>query len=43
VAAIHGGQKVLAISVVTDMCLPDNLKPASVPEILRVAGRPLRS
>ena len=38
VAAVHGGQKVLAISVVTDMCLPDNLKPASVPEILRVAG-----
>ena len=38
VTAVHGGQKVLAISVVTDMCLPDNLKPASIPEILRVAG-----
>ena len=38
VTAIHGGQKVLAISVVTDMCLPDNLKPAHIPEILRVAG-----
>jgi len=38
VAAIHGGQRVLAISVVTDMCLPDNLKPAHIPEILRVAG-----
>jgi len=38
IAAVHGGQKVLAISVVTDMCLPDELKPASIPEILRVAG-----
>jgi purine-nucleoside phosphorylase len=38
-AAVHGGQKVLALSVVTDMCLPDELKPASIPEILRVAGR----
>ena len=38
VAAIHGHQRVLAISVVTDMCLPDQLKPASIPEILRVAG-----
>jgi purine-nucleoside phosphorylase len=38
IAAVHGGQKVLAVSVVTDMCLPDELKPASIPEILRVAG-----
>jgi purine-nucleoside phosphorylase len=38
-AAVHGGQRVLALSVVTDMCLPDELKPASIPEILRVAGR----
>ncbi|MBI5836304.1 MAG: purine-nucleoside phosphorylase [Candidatus Eisenbacteria bacterium] len=39
IAAIHGSQKVLAFSVVTDMCLPDELKPASIPEILKVAGR----
>jgi len=38
ITAVHGGQKVLAISVVTDMCLPDNLKAASIPEILKVAG-----
>ncbi len=38
ITAVHGKQKVLAISVVTDMCLPDQLKPASIPEILRVAG-----
>ena len=38
-AAVHGGQRVLALNVVTDSCLPDALKPASIPEILEVAGR----
>ena len=38
-AAVHGGQRVLAFNVVTDACLPDTLKPASIPEILAVAGR----
>jgi purine-nucleoside phosphorylase len=39
IAAVHGGQRVLAFNVVTDECLPDNLHPASIPEILRVAAR----
>jgi len=38
-AAVHGGQRVLALNVVTDTCLPDALKPASIPEILACAGR----
>ena len=38
-AAVHGGQRVLALNVVTDACLPDVLEPASIPEILAVAGR----
>jgi purine-nucleoside phosphorylase len=38
-AAVHGGQRVLALNVVTDACLPDALKPASIPEILAIAGR----
>jgi purine-nucleoside phosphorylase len=38
ITAVHGGQKVLAFNVVTDACLPDNLHPASIPEILRVAA-----
>lgn len=38
-AAVHGGQRVLALNVVTDACLPDALKPAAIPEILAVAGR----
>lgn len=36
--AVHGGQRVLAFNVVTDACLPDNLHPVSIPEILAVAG-----
>jgi purine-nucleoside phosphorylase len=39
IAAVHGGQRVLAFNVVTDACLPDALKPATLPEILAVAGR----
>jgi purine-nucleoside phosphorylase len=39
IAAVHGGQRVLAFNVVTDACLPDRLEPASIPEIIAVAGR----
>ena len=37
--AVHGGQRVLALSVVTDECLPDQLHPVDIPEILAVAER----
>jgi purine-nucleoside phosphorylase len=39
IAAVHGGQRVLAFNVVTDECLPDNLLPADIPQILRVAAQ----
>jgi purine-nucleoside phosphorylase len=39
IAAVHGGQRVLAFNVVTDECLPDRLKPADIPEIIAVAQR----
>jgi len=39
IAAVHGGQRVLALNVVTDACLPDNLRPVDISEVLRVAGR----
>lgn len=39
IAAVHGGQRVLALNVVTDACLPDHLHPVSIPEILAIAGR----
>jgi purine-nucleoside phosphorylase len=36
--AVHGGLRVLGLSVVTDACFPDALKPADVSEIIRVAN-----
>jgi purine-nucleoside phosphorylase len=38
IVALHGGMKVLGVSIITDSCLPDALKPASVEEIIKVAG-----
>lgn len=37
-AAVHGGMRVLGLSVVTDMCLPDALKPANIQEIIAIAA-----
>ena len=38
IVAVHAGMRVLGLSVVTDMCLPDSLKPAQIEEILAVAA-----
>lgn len=38
IVAVHGGMRVLGISIITDQCLPDALEPASLPTILAVAG-----
>ena len=35
--AVHGGMKVLGMSVITDVCNPDALQPANVAEIIRIA------
>jgi len=37
IAAVHGGMRVAGFAIVTDMCLPDALKPASHLEILKAA------
>jgi len=37
IVAVQMGMKVLGLSVVTDICLPDALKPANIEEIIRVA------
>jgi len=37
--AIHAGMRVLGLSIVTDMCLPDALEPATVERIIAVANR----
>jgi purine-nucleoside phosphorylase len=38
IVAVHAGLRVAGISCVTDICLPDALKPVRIEEILRVAG-----
>jgi purine-nucleoside phosphorylase len=37
IVAVHAGLRVVGISCVTDVCLPDALKPVRIEEILRVA------
>jgi purine-nucleoside phosphorylase len=39
IAAVHGGMRVLGISIMTDRCLPDALQPVTLSEIVEVAGR----
>ncbi|MBT4774555.1 MAG: purine-nucleoside phosphorylase [Crocinitomicaceae bacterium] len=39
IAAIHSGIEVVAISVLTDECDPDNLKVVNIEEIIEIAGR----
>ena len=38
IVANHGGMRVLGVSVITDLCLPDALEPVDIAQILRVAG-----
>jgi purine-nucleoside phosphorylase len=37
IAAVHMGMKTLAVSIVTDLCPPDALKPANIKEIIATA------
>jgi len=37
--AVHSGMRVLGLSIITDMCLPDALEPATVEQIIGVANR----
>ena len=39
IVAVHGGMRVLGISIITDMCVPETLEPASLQKILAVAAR----
>lgn len=38
IVAVHSGMRVLGLSIVTDMCLPDALKPANIEHILAAAA-----
>ena len=39
IVAVHAGLRVLGLSVVTDLCLPDALAPVVLQEIIEVAGQ----
>jgi purine-nucleoside phosphorylase len=38
IVAVHAGMRVLGLSIITDMCLPDHLEPATVEKIIAVAN-----
>jgi purine-nucleoside phosphorylase len=37
IVAVHGGMRVLGISIITDACLPDALEPADIAQIIATA------
>ena len=39
IVALHGGMRVLGLSIITDLCLPDALEPADLPSIIATASR----
>jgi purine-nucleoside phosphorylase len=39
IVAVHGGVRVLGLSIITDQCLPDALEPAELSTIIATAGR----
>jgi purine-nucleoside phosphorylase len=38
IVAIHAGMRVLGLSIVTDVCFPDSLKPANIEDIIATAN-----
>jgi purine-nucleoside phosphorylase len=38
IVAVHAGMRVLGLSIVTDVCFPDSLKPGNIEEIIAVAN-----
>ena len=39
IVAVHAGMRVLGLSIITDMCIPETLEPASLEKIIGVANR----
>ncbi len=39
IVAVHSGMKVLGFSILTDECFPDALKPVTLKEVLKIAGK----
>ena len=38
IVAVHSGMRSLGLSIITDMCLPDALEPANIPDIIATAN-----
>ena len=38
IVAVHAGLRVLGVSIITDLCIPESLKPVDIREIIAVAG-----
>ena len=38
IVAVHCGMRVLGLSIVTDICFPDTLKPVNIQDILATAA-----
>lgn len=39
IVGVHAGLEMLALSVITDRCLPDSLEPVNIEEVIRVAEK----
>lgn len=39
IVAVHAGMRVLGVSIITDLCLPDALEPVNIDEILATAAK----
>ena len=39
IVAVHGGMRVLGVSIITDECFPDALEPANVERIIATAQK----
>jgi len=39
IAAVHSGLRVLAVSIISDLCIPETLKPLTIEEVVEVATK----
>ena len=38
IVGVHGGFRILGVSIVTDICIPETLEPVAVEDIIRIAN-----
>ena len=39
IVGVHAGMKILALSVITDLCVPEELEPVNIREIIAIASK----